>query len=142
MPETWKRAALSRVWASDPAISQFVGLADYAWDWNAPDGVPGFGPLRPTDNVAELLSQAIGQITAAERKEVVSDVTTIASEGDADPGITDEELSDLPKDASESDTESERPPATEPACDPAMQVGHGDPAIPVRQRRGGGALPI
>ena len=32
LPESWKRAALGRVWAADPAISQFIGLSDYAWD--------------------------------------------------------------------------------------------------------------
>lgn len=63
LPPDWKLAALRRVWAADPGIANFVGPSDYAWDWNAPDGVPGFGPLRAADNVANLLAQAIGKIT-------------------------------------------------------------------------------
>jgi hypothetical protein len=31
----------------DPAIRNYVGLSDYSWDFNAPGGVPGFGPLDP-----------------------------------------------------------------------------------------------
>ena len=75
LPESWKRAALSRVWAADPTISQFTGLADYAWDWNVPDGVPGFGPLRATDDVVQLLAQAMGQTprrVIAESEEAVA----------------------------------------------------------------------
>jgi hypothetical protein len=30
---------------NDPAIRNFIGLADYAWDFNAPDTIPGFGTL-------------------------------------------------------------------------------------------------
>lgn len=49
---------------ADPTIKNFVGLAENAWDFNAPDGVPGFGPLRPTDDVARLLAQAVGREAA------------------------------------------------------------------------------
>jgi hypothetical protein len=31
----------------DPAIRNYVGLSENSWDFNAPDGVPGFGPLNP-----------------------------------------------------------------------------------------------
>jgi hypothetical protein len=31
----------------DPAIQNYVGLSEYSWDFNAPGGVPGFGPLNP-----------------------------------------------------------------------------------------------
>ena len=30
---------------SDPAVRDFRGLSEYSWDFNDPDGVPGFGPL-------------------------------------------------------------------------------------------------
>ena len=60
VPELWKRAALRRLWVSDPAIRDFVGPADYAWDWNTPGGAPGYGPLRAIDDLARLLDRAIG----------------------------------------------------------------------------------
>jgi hypothetical protein len=31
----------------DPAIRNYVGLSENAWDFNAPGGVPGFGLLDP-----------------------------------------------------------------------------------------------
>lgn len=32
---------------ADPAIRRFIGPSDYAWDFNAPRGMPGFAPLPP-----------------------------------------------------------------------------------------------
>jgi hypothetical protein len=61
VPRALRDAALRRIWAADPAIRDFVGPADYAWDWNTPGGVPGFGGLRPGDDVARLLRQAVGE---------------------------------------------------------------------------------
>src|SRR5262245_7574485 len=61
VPAELTRAALRRAWAADPAIRDFVGLAENAWDFNAPDGVPGFGPLPPADDVRRLMAQALGE---------------------------------------------------------------------------------
>jgi hypothetical protein len=60
VPEAWKTAALRRIWVADPAIRGFVGLADYAWDWNTPGGAPFYGPMQAIDDVADLLSRAMG----------------------------------------------------------------------------------
>ena len=34
---------------ADPAIRYAVGLSENAWDFSAPDGVPGFGPILVAD---------------------------------------------------------------------------------------------
>lgn len=60
VPEAWKTAALRRIWVADPAIRNFVGLADYAWDWNTPGGAPFYGPLQAVDDVVDLLARAMG----------------------------------------------------------------------------------
>ena len=57
VPTALARAALRRAWASDPAIRDFVGLAENAWDFNAPDQVPGFGTVSAED-VRRLLAHA------------------------------------------------------------------------------------
>jgi len=52
------RAALRRAWTTDPAIRDFVGLSENAWDFTAPNGVPGFGSLMVQEArrlVAQLL---------------------------------------------------------------------------------------
>ncbi len=58
-PPALRQAALRRMWTLDPTIRDFIGLADYAWDYNAPDGVPGFA-LDLGGDVTRLLAQAIG----------------------------------------------------------------------------------
>ncbi|MCC8952883.1 DUF3306 domain-containing protein [Bradyrhizobium sp. Pear77] len=45
IPRELTRAALRSAWTADPAIRDFVGLAENAWDFNDPNAMPGFGPL-------------------------------------------------------------------------------------------------
>jgi len=59
VPAALRQAALRRVWALDPAIAGFIGPADYAWDFNAPDGMAGFAQSMPAD-LGRMLAQAIG----------------------------------------------------------------------------------
>jgi hypothetical protein len=61
VPAELTRAALRQAWASDPAIRDFIGIAENQWDFNDPNAIPGFGPLPVTDNVAALLTQALGR---------------------------------------------------------------------------------
>jgi hypothetical protein len=57
VPAELTRAALRRAWATDPAIRDFIGIAENQWDFNDPNAIPGFGPLDPTDNAADLVAQ-------------------------------------------------------------------------------------
>jgi hypothetical protein len=54
VPSELTRAALRRAWASDPRIRNFVGLADYDWDFNAAGSMAGFGPLDIAGDVSKL----------------------------------------------------------------------------------------
>jgi hypothetical protein len=60
VPPELTRAALRRAWESDPKIRDFVGLAEYAWDYNAPGSMVGFGPLEMTDELRRLVAQMVG----------------------------------------------------------------------------------
>ncbi|MEA2908717.1 MAG: hypothetical protein QOJ15_798, partial [Bradyrhizobium sp.] len=60
VPAELTRAALRQAWASDPAIRDFIGIAENQWDFNDPTAMPGFGPLPASDNVPALLARAIG----------------------------------------------------------------------------------
>jgi hypothetical protein len=75
VPEALKRAALRKAWALDPAIRDFVGPADYAWDYNAPGGVPG-SALELGGDIREMLAQVFGPEPTVEGKapEPVADV--------------------------------------------------------------------
>jgi hypothetical protein len=59
VPPELTREALRRAWLADGTIRDFIGLAENAWDFTAPDGVPGFGSLS-AENVERLLAQAFG----------------------------------------------------------------------------------
>lgn len=65
VPEELTRAALRRVWVTDPTIRSFVGIAENQWDFTKPDSIPGFGSLEPTPAlrraVLNLFGDALGQ---------------------------------------------------------------------------------
>jgi hypothetical protein len=61
VPEALKRAALRRVWSSDPAIRDFVGLNENFWDAAGPDGILGFGDLDPNLDVQRMISELFGE---------------------------------------------------------------------------------
>ena len=52
------RAALRRAWSADPRIRNFVGLADYDWDYHTPGSAAGFGPLEMTDELRPVAMEA------------------------------------------------------------------------------------
>jgi hypothetical protein len=57
VPAELTRAALRKAWASDPAIRDFIGIAENQWDFNDPNGIPGFGPLAPMESGVDILAQ-------------------------------------------------------------------------------------
>jgi len=61
VPEQLKLAALRRTWTADPAIRDFKGLAENAWDFTAAESVPGFGPMLPTDDITRMVAQLTGR---------------------------------------------------------------------------------
>jgi len=61
VPAELTRAALRRAWVTDPTIRDFIGIAENQWDFNDPNGVPGFGPLEDAGRlVAQLLGEEAG----------------------------------------------------------------------------------
>lgn len=63
IPRELSRAALRRAWSSDPAIRDFVGLAENAWDFNDPSAMAGFGPLDySAEQVDALVRRIVGSV--------------------------------------------------------------------------------
>jgi hypothetical protein len=56
------RAALRRAWSADPRIRDFVGLADYDWDYHSTGSAGGFGTLEMTDEVRRMVARIVGDI--------------------------------------------------------------------------------
>jgi hypothetical protein len=80
VPAELTSAALRRVWVSDPMIRNFVGLADYAWDFNAQGSMAGFGALETSDAVRRQMAQLIGGGEAEDGDGVISDPTDTEAE--------------------------------------------------------------
>jgi Protein of unknown function (DUF3306) len=60
VPADIARAALRRAWAADPEIRNFVGLADYDWDFNAPGAMAGFDTLEMTEELRAAVLRLLG----------------------------------------------------------------------------------
>jgi Protein of unknown function (DUF3306) len=58
------RDALRQAWVTDPAIRDFIGIAESQWDFNDPTAMLGFGPLQSAD-VAGLAGQLRGSADQA-----------------------------------------------------------------------------
>lgn len=89
VPEELRRQALRKAWASDPAIAGFRGFAEYDWDYNA----PGYGALRPTDDIARLLDAVLPdekrEEEGIEEDVVVADASVEGESGDGGLAVTD-----------------------------------------------------
>jgi hypothetical protein len=83
VPEELTRAALRRVWLADPAIRNFIGIAENQWDFTKPESIPGFGSLELTPAlrraVLSLIGNALGQTGVhpahAEQVEQISEIS-------------------------------------------------------------------
>ena len=66
VPKALKSAALRKMWSLDPAIRDYIGPSEYAWDFNQPGSMAGFGPLDDAgEHVAEFLSRMSGGMRTA-----------------------------------------------------------------------------
>jgi len=133
IPQELSRAALRRAWAADPAIRDFIGLAENAWDFNDPTAMPGFGPLDCTsEQLAALVDRIVGGVR--EVAEALPEPSIEVAESSAESHWAD---------TSEAVERSPAPelPAMPVAVQPPVADRSADFAEPVRPRTHGGALP-
>jgi Protein of unknown function (DUF3306) len=146
VPQELRRAALRRAWMSDPAIRDFVGLAENAWDFNDPNAMPGFGPL---DALAEHVQEFAAQLVGGGARR--ADSRANPSPAEKIPSAQSEsrlagESGELGALAVDRDTSREHAPTDEPPAAPAAaQLKIAQSSIDlephIRRRRHGGALP-
>jgi hypothetical protein len=60
VPNALRTAALRRVWVADPAIRDFIEIAENQWDFATPDSVPGFATFKPGDDIGRYVSGLTG----------------------------------------------------------------------------------
>ena len=140
VPAELTRAALRQAWASDPAICDFIGIAENQWDFNDPEAMPGFGPLPEGYDMPGPLSQALGghdglaeaipQMSAS----IQQPPPTVTDRERADPGLdvpqsADAEFGSLPDDRSGERAAPENDKAAEANDRPPSPPRHGS-ALP------------
>jgi hypothetical protein len=150
VPKMLKSAALRKMWSLDPVIRDYIGPSEYAWDFNKPGSMPGFGPLKAANEaVVDFLSTVSGgkpvdsarAAAASHAPENAPATTTVLAGEDANAA----------PDGSEPvtpDNSLEPANSPSPATDTAETATNRDEAASAaesplinRQRRHGGALP-
>jgi hypothetical protein len=58
VPAALRNAAMRKMWSLDPVVRDYIGPSEYAWDFNQPGSMGGFGALGPAPSVAGLFSTA------------------------------------------------------------------------------------
>jgi hypothetical protein len=61
VPSALRHAALRRAWVTDPAIRDFIGPSENAWDFTDPKAMPGFGELDPSIDIKKLVAEIFGE---------------------------------------------------------------------------------
>ncbi|MFB9269958.1 DUF3306 domain-containing protein [Bradyrhizobium erythrophlei] len=141
IPQELSRAALRRAWSADPAIRDFVGLAENAWDFNDPTAMPGFGPLDcSAEQIGALVRRVVGDVVQA--AEDAADPLGGAAE-DAVRSTAPEPERDQVSVSVQADSDprevGEATPADLPLSSIAPQPPTEEPCV--RRRTHGGALP-
>ena len=63
VPEALRTAALRKLWVTDPEIKGFIEMADYQWDFNNPDSIPGWSSSVEGVDVKGMLEKVMGMET-------------------------------------------------------------------------------
>ena len=67
MPAELTTAALRRARTIDPAIRDFIEIAENQWDFTDPTRIPGFEPLEATDEIGRGIALSVLLIAAYSR---------------------------------------------------------------------------
>ncbi len=138
VPAVLRNAALRRMWSLDPAIRDFIGPADYAWDWNTPGGAPGYmADIASGPDVEALADRILGLVR--DKPEAPREATGEERETSAGPA-PEVAPPDQPAFVAEA---AELAPAPLPAADPRPQPEPRTRAARpgIARHRHGGAVP-
>jgi hypothetical protein len=142
IPAELSRAALRRAWAADPAIRDFVGLAENAWDFTDPNAIPGFGALQSTpEQIGAMVERVIGgaRETAEKLASDLPEREQAQQQSNQEPDVS------ARTDALQPSVSAATTPVAEAEPDVATQPEafdeDGDDVTPVPRRTHGGALP-
>ncbi|VIO67236.1 DUF3306 domain-containing protein [Bradyrhizobium ivorense] len=138
IPPALSRAALRRAWSADPAIRDFVGLAENAWDFNDPNAMPGFGPLDySAEQIDALLRRVVGGLVQT-AENLPNPDAAIAGDGARSAHSV---ASPAPPSTQAIGSPGEPAAAELPSASAASQPEYADDKSQLPHRTHGGALP-
>ncbi|MCR9123341.1 MAG: DUF3306 domain-containing protein [Phyllobacteriaceae bacterium] len=145
VPLALRNAALRKVWTLNPLIRDHIDPAlDYAWDWNAPGGVPGGGGTLTGEGVAKMVGKLLGDGNPADDADQPGEALAEIGSDDIDQARPDDvaavHVRHLTQDAEGGSGDSADPsPKTAESAEPAPEDRVNLPLTSAR--RHGGALP-
>ncbi len=164
VPEALKKLALRRMWSLDPAIRDFVEVAENQWDFNAPGGIHGlYEDLAEGTDVSVWMAQATQSLVREDVKDVAGDTDDLPGDAEmatARPDIAAPAAAQHAPPTDDQPSDAVHRPASVAAVGAVGGSGHarqhadamvqsiGDQAAPAppetasTRRRHGGALPV
>jgi len=134
VPEELRRSALRKMWTSDPAIRDFIEIAENQWDFNDPASIPGFGEIDfSPEQVRQMAAKLVGDVErVAENVQAAlePDSAKLSATQDAVPSV---DVSAPP--------EQDHPALQDKNVAPQQEKNSPEDKPPTRARRHGGALP-
>jgi hypothetical protein len=143
VPEELRRSALRKMWTSDPAIRDFIEIAENQWDFNDPASIPGFGEIDfSPEQVRQMAARLVGDV------ERVAENVQAALEPDPAQHVATQNASSVSADASIPQAQ-EHPALQDENVAPQQEKNSPEEKNspdetdkpPARARRHGGALP-
>jgi hypothetical protein len=147
VPDALRNAALRRIWSEDPFIRSYIGPADYAWDFNDPAAIPGFGTLETGFDLPAHLSRMTGAATppppagAQGTQEAIGQESVPSGEA-ARPAVPGMSGAQPPAEPAGSPSLEPGDATCEPAPEAQEQKIHKDNQPVASRRRHGGAVPV
>jgi hypothetical protein len=139
VPDELARSALRKAWVSDPAIRDFIGIAENQWDFNDPASIPGFGALDVApDEVRQMAAKLVGDVQQAAEK-IGEAVQSAGLRVDAPQQIAGDPTASA--DVDSPDTVVPTQDVLKTANFASQQEEQDSPADSSKPRRHGGALP-
>jgi hypothetical protein len=140
VPAALTRAALRRAWTSDPAIRDFIEIAENQWDFATGSDIPGFGPLEASEDVRQMVMSMFkgpseSTVEAALQKAEKTEHRALESH---EPEL--QTPADAPPDAPSPDESGDAKRKDKKIVAPQQTAHVSDDVLPTR-RRHGGALP-
>jgi hypothetical protein len=152
VPAALRNGALRKMWSLDPAIRDHVGLAEYAWDFNKPGAMAGFGPLEAGSRIVDFLSSAGRSVLAGKEEAAEAEAPEGAAALPPGDALSPEKIpgpasaQGLPEEPGRTEAEQARGEASlvmpaEAETAPAGRPAGAESAPKPPRRRHGGAVP-